>query len=122
MIKKFIFLLAIMLSLTTHHAVCIGNEDDEFDIPTISARLVVCNEELEKEREKNSELTKKSRHSASSASISSYSDSGFLCGKFLLNHGPSLTQSYNRIAELYAQKQQLKALLKKVEEAGSITQ
>ena len=59
MIKKFIFSLAIMLSLTTHHAVCIGNEDDEFDIPTISAQLRKLDEQRRKEVQRNCELNLK---------------------------------------------------------------
>lgn len=56
MIKKIIFSLAIILSLTTHHAVCMDNEDDELDLPKISARLAELDEQRRKEVQRNIEL------------------------------------------------------------------
>ncbi len=44
MIKKFIFSLAIILSLTTHHAMCMEEGDDK---ATISAKLAALDESLE---------------------------------------------------------------------------
>ncbi|MDK3155064.1 hypothetical protein QPK87_00475 [Kamptonema cortianum] len=99
MIKKFIFSLAIILSLTTHHAVGMDNEDDEFDVPKISARLKELDEQRRKEVQINCELVlKHPRH-------------GFFP---LPGQGGPLEASDDRLFKIYTQRKKLIALLEKL--------
>ena len=99
MIKKFIFSLAIILSLTTHHAVCMDNEDDELDIPTISARLAELDEQDRKEVERNIELSLKQQHSRE---------------WLLIGSAITTRESDNRLFKINIQRQKLIALLEKL--------
>ncbi|MBY0273582.1 MAG: hypothetical protein K2X02_09325 [Alphaproteobacteria bacterium] len=122
MIKKIIFPLAITLSLTNHHAVGMDKDDDEsLDAPTISAKLTMCNAALEYWRKECAELYKKYYSSRAGFSHDSGSeliiDGSQMEYRFWLGEKRSpLAQAEDRMAELYIQKQELEALLKKVEE------
>ena len=59
MIKKIIFSLAIILSITTHHAVGMDTQDDTpLNKPAILAKHAALEEECGKEREKDAKLAK----------------------------------------------------------------
>jgi hypothetical protein len=131
MIKKIIFPLAITLSLTTH-AVCMDKEDDiSPDKSTILAKLAKLNEEHAKEVQQNAELTNKCgspntpTHFDSSGhgvSISRGVDSEYTFlpedGLKSIEDNPltQLRQSNKRLDEMWVERQQLEALLKKAEE------
>jgi hypothetical protein len=101
MIKKFIFSLAIILSLTTHHAVGMDNEDDELDVPKISAKLVELDEQRRKEVQRNIELMLKGPRLN-------------FHGMGLLEMAGPLAASNDRLFKINTQKQKLIALLEKL--------
>ncbi|MBY0273583.1 MAG: hypothetical protein K2X02_09330 [Alphaproteobacteria bacterium] len=109
MIKKIIFSSALILSLTTHHAVCV-EEDDK---PTILAKLADLGKKHEKEVKKNAELTNKRGyvqhyHIPERGGVDiEYASAPAGCD--------SLIQSNARLVEIYAKKKQLKTLLEKAE-------
>lgn len=121
MIKKLIFSLVIILSLTTHHAMCMDNEDDKLDAPTISARLAALDEERKKESEYNAKLVMRDGYSRvfiEDARIAEYLTrmEQHLSLEEHESLMKALSQSDGRLNEIYTQKQKLEALLQKAEE------
>jgi len=127
MIKKIIFAVAITLSLTTHHAICMEEGNDK---AMISAKLATLDEEQRKELEKNQALREEQRKEAESSMeykdatfrpVACYSlesrDFSYAVEYVHVSLTPEpgkhdeLIQSNKRLSKIAVKKQQLKAFL-----------